>query len=797
VQYLAHFLPDISAYTSPLSAMVKNGQPFYWRPIHDTCFQAIKNICCSTPVLVPVDPRKSEPIWVICDASVSGVGAVYGQGPTWQTCRPAGFMSKKFSDAQRHYRVFEQETIAILEALLKWEDKLIGFRIHVVTDHKALEFFQSQRRLSARQTRWMEYLSRFDFDIRYIKGILNKVSDCLSRYYESDEWNDVHDISKYANANSRLDPEMEDLPWDRVHEISTKAVEMRASRVENPRRSKRLERRLQEFVQDCDVQAEALNRLPEVPPEEPATHAGSDDDPTIFESRARGENLHAKLSPQDSFLKNLKDAYGTDPLYLKVMEHPDHHSAFEMKDGLLWTKNRGGENVVCVPSGKHGQKSLHGVILEQAHEVVGHFGPQRTSDYIRRWYWWPKIYVETKKFCDSCQTCATSKTSNQLPPGLLHSLPVPTRPWESIGMDFIGPFPEVDGKNYLWVVICRLTGQVHLVPIHTSMTATHLSDVYVQEIVRLHGLPDSLVSDRDPKFTSRWWKEVHRLLGAKLLMSTSFHPQTDGATERANRNIGQIFRAAIRPDQRDWVKRCPMTEFAINSSISESTGFAPFELTYGYMPSMIKKFPADKSFPPGVSAYASQALHYVADAHDSIIANRVFQRHHANRRRSAEPSIAVGNLVYLSTKNLSLPKGRASKLLPKFVGPYKVLKANPHTSNYELELPEELRRRGIHPNFHVSLLRPHYPSDDVLFPARSTPDAYDFGAPDDAEWYVDEIVSHRWVGSSIEFHIKWSLGDHSWEPLKECTKLAAFDAYLTLMGVAKWQDLPGRGANRV
>ena len=132
---------------------------------------------------------------------------------------------------------------------------------------------------------------------------------------------------------------------------------MRASRVENPRRSKRLERRLQEFVQDCDVQAEALNRLPEVPPEEPTTHAGSDDDPTIFESRARGENLHAKLSPQDSFLKNLKDAYGTDPLYLKVMEHPDHHSAFEMKDGLLWTKNRGGENVVCIPSANMGRNS--------------------------------------------------------------------------------------------------------------------------------------------------------------------------------------------------------------------------------------------------------------------------------------------------------------------------------------------------------------------------------------------------------------------------------------------------------
>jgi hypothetical protein len=144
VQYLAHFLPDISAYTSPLSAMTRNRQAFLWRPLHDHCFQLIKTICCMTPMLKLIDPDSSEPIWVICDTSVFGIGAMYGQGPEWQTCRPAGFLSKKFSDAQRNYCTFEHETIAILEALLKWEDKLIGRRIHVITDHQALEFFQTQ-----------------------------------------------------------------------------------------------------------------------------------------------------------------------------------------------------------------------------------------------------------------------------------------------------------------------------------------------------------------------------------------------------------------------------------------------------------------------------------------------------------------------------------------------------------------------------------------------------------------------------------------------------------------------------
>lgn len=122
VQYLTPFLRKVANYTEPLSLISKGGLAFEWRPIHEICFQRIKNICCKTPILKPIDPTKDEPIWVICDASVSSVGAMYGQGPTWRQCHPARFMSYKFTDAQRNYRVFEQETLAILKALLKWED---------------------------------------------------------------------------------------------------------------------------------------------------------------------------------------------------------------------------------------------------------------------------------------------------------------------------------------------------------------------------------------------------------------------------------------------------------------------------------------------------------------------------------------------------------------------------------------------------------------------------------------------------------------------------------------------------
>jgi RNase H-like domain found in reverse transcriptase len=142
------------------------------------------------------------------------VGALYGQGPEWNTCRPAGFMSKKFRNVQFNYCVFEMETLAILKALLKWEDKLIGHKFTMVTDHWLLEFFQRQCKLLNHQARWAEYFSCFDFNITYVKGTYNKVADCLSRYYTSDQPHEKHEESEYVSADQRLNPDSKELPGD-------------------------------------------------------------------------------------------------------------------------------------------------------------------------------------------------------------------------------------------------------------------------------------------------------------------------------------------------------------------------------------------------------------------------------------------------------------------------------------------------------------------------------------------------------------------------------------------------------
>ena len=231
-----------------------------------------------------------------------------------------------------------------------------------------------------------------------------------------------------------------------------------------------------------------------------------------------------------------------------------------------------------------------------------------------------------------------------------------------------------------------------------------------------------------------------------------------------------------------------MAEFAINSSVNNSTGFAPFELTYGAMPHIFQTAVSTPYF--GVKSFAEKALTNLAIAHDSIIANHTFQTHYANRYRSAEEPLKEGDLVYLSMKNLNLPKHQAWKLMLTFIGPYPIVKANPGTSNYTLKLPIELEARNIHPMFHASLLKPHILNDDSRFPSRDVQVYYDFGYGEEAEQEVTEIMAHQWDGRALRLLVKWSSGDSTWEPLKSCDKLLALDEYLSIRGVTRPSQLP-------
>ena len=231
-----------------------------------------------------------------------------------------------------------------------------------------------------------------------------------------------------------------------------------------------------------------------------------------------------------------------------------------------------------------------------------------------------------------------------------------------------------------------------------------------------------------------------------------------------------------------------MAEFAINSTVNDSMGFAPFELTYGAMPRIFNMaVPTPFS---GVKSFAKKTLMNLAIVHDSIIANRTFQTHYANRHQSAEEPLKEGDLVYLSTKSLNLLKHWVQKLMPIFISPYPIVKANSGSSNYTVKLPTKLEAWNIHLMFHVSLLKPHIPNDDDQFPSHDVQIYYDFGYGNEAEQEVEEILAHQWDGWTLCLLVKWSSGDSTWEPLKSCDKLLALDEYLSIHRVKKPSQLP-------
>ena len=197
-------------------------------------------------------------------------------------------------------------------------------------------------------------------------------------------------------------------------------------------------------------------------------------------------------------------------------------------------------------------------------------------------------------------------------------------------------------------------------------------------------------------------------------------------------------------DQQDWVPKIPLIEFALNSSVNSSTGFAPFELTYGYLPRM-RPFPTQDIVYPGVKAFSQRAR--------AIIEARVSATYHTNRHRSEEEPYEVGDMVYLSTANLNLLKSCAWKLAPKYIGPFRVVEVLPGTSNYMLELSAKLVAWWIHPKFHASVLQPFEPNDDTIFPSRESKHFYNFSMPDNDEWLVDEIVGHCFDSSHIKFNV--------------------------------------------
>jgi hypothetical protein len=307
-----------------------------------------------------------------------------------------------------------------------------------------------------------------------------------------------------------------------------------------------------------------------------------------------------------------------------------------------------------------------------------------------------------------------------------------------------------------------------------------------------NGLPLELISDRDHLFVSRFWRALTKLTGVKHAMSTSYHPETDGSSERTNRTLIQALRYHVQQNQTGWARALPIVRFNYMSTVNESTGFTPFQLRLGRSPRMIPPVSAaaeqsvkDLSGPDGT--LAADVIRRVTtdelEAQDNLLLAKTKQTFQANAHRGDELVYRVGDKVLLSTfhrRRDYMRKGdhRVAKFMVRYDGPYVVAQAWPDTSVYTLDLPPHM---SIFPTFHASLLRPWRENDDSLFPGRAHEEPGPIATPDGPEHVVDRILDRRRWGRGYRYLVSWKgYGpEHNrWLPGSEVNDLRQLDDYL-------------------
>ena len=255
-----------------------------------------------------------------------------------------------------------------------------------------------------------------------------------------------------------------------------------------------------------------------------------------------------------SFPECIKGRYSEDKFFAPILANPDEFTNFVVKDGLVFFTSDEAEGVAVLDVLVNDQR-VREVLIGQAHSILAHLSDEKTITYMRDQVWWKSMVDDVSAYCKSCQTCAVSKPQQGKVHGKLKTMPVPTYPWQYIGIDFVGPLPKSTNHtgNYemICVIIDLLTSMVHLVPTRQTYRAIDIAELMFEHIYKLHGIPERIISDRDSLFTSKFWKRLHHLVGTQLWMSSVFHPRMDGATERANRTVTQMIRQCVRLDQKD------------------------------------------------------------------------------------------------------------------------------------------------------------------------------------------------------------------------------------------------------
>uniref|UniRef100_A0A8D0AQG0 Reverse transcriptase n=1 Tax=Sander lucioperca TaxID=283035 RepID=A0A8D0AQG0_SANLU len=356
------------------------------------------------------------------------------------------------------------------------------------------------------------------------------------------------------------------------------------------------------------------------------------------------------------------------------------------------------------------------------------------------------LLVDVREFVGACTICARGKASHRPLTGLLRPLPLPGRPWSHIALDFVTGLPPSRGNDTILTIVDRFSKAVHFVALPKLPSAAETADLMVNHVFRIHSIPLDVVSDRGPQFTSQVWKAFCQALGAKVSLSSGYHPQSNGQTERANQDLKSALRCVCACNPSAWSSQLTWIEYTHNSLTCSATGLSPFEVSLGYSPPL---FPVQESeiAVPSVQHHYRQMQRIWRETRQALLRTREHNQRVADRHRIPAPVYRPGQQVWLSPKDIHL-SGTSTKLAPRFIGPFEVEKViNPCA--VRLKLPPALR---IHPTFHVSQLKPV--STSTLRPPTVAPPSTRVidGHP---AYTVRRIMDVRRRGRGFQFLVDW------------------------------------------
>jgi transposase InsO family protein len=471
------------------------------------------------------------------------------------------------------------------------------------------------------------------------------------------------------------------------------------------------------------------------------------------------------LHVDKEFVHKIVSSYPLDPAYGGVSIPRGTH--LNDSDGLYYFGDK-----VCIPN----DKSLINSLIREAHDAQGHPSMERTLANLSKTFWWPRMSKTVKHYCKICATCQRIKARTTKPPGTLYPLPKASRPWDTMSMDFISGLPIADGYDSIATFVDTFTKQAHFIPCTSKINAEELSRIYFNHIFKLHGLSRCIISDRDPLFTSTFWKDLMRQLRTKLNMSSAYHPQTDGQTERTHRTIEQILRGFVHAQHHDWLHALPLAEFCYNNSVHSSTKFSPFEALYGFNPLT----PPDLIASSNTTANIAQRIRDIHELITEELKNSdVYMQHDAAKKSDAAITFQEGDKVWLSTEHLKLHNQPSRKFQQRYIGPYSIISKISEVA-YELALPNTMNCHNV---FHISRLRPCTTIDvqPDYIPAEVVKERQDF--------IVDSIVDHDIAtardgfyerGPCLVFKVHWagySSSEDTWQTYQSIRRVKALDDY--------------------